>query len=41
MYNNRKRKDNWLAPSIQHKFDSHIKLVKRIKSRYLALESSI
>ncbi|MEQ9671022.1 RNA-guided endonuclease IscB [Coleofasciculus sp. G2-EDA-02] len=32
-FDNRKRKDNWLAPSIQHKFDSHIKLVKRIKSR--------
>jgi hypothetical protein len=32
-FDNRKRKDNWLAPSIQHKFDSHIKLVERIKSR--------
>lgn len=32
-FNNRKRKDNWLAPSIQHKFDSHIKLVKRINLR--------
>lgn len=32
-FNNRKRKEGWLAPSIQHKFDSHIKLVERIKSR--------
>lgn len=32
-FDNRKRKENWLAPSIQHKFDSHIKLVERIKSR--------
>jgi hypothetical protein len=32
-FDNRKRKDGWLAPSIQHKFDSHIKLVERIKSR--------
>lgn len=32
-FNNRKRKEDWLAPSIQHKFDSHVKLVERIKSR--------
>ncbi len=32
-FDNRKRKEKWLAPSIQHKFDSHIKLVERIKSR--------
>lgn len=32
-FDNRRRKDNWLAPSIQHKLDSHIKLVKRIKAR--------
>lgn len=32
-FDNRKRKEGWLAPSIQHKFDSHIKLVERIKSR--------
>jgi RRXRR protein/HNH endonuclease len=30
---NRKRKEGWLAPSIQHKFDAHIKLVERIKAR--------
>jgi hypothetical protein len=32
-FNNRKRKEGWLAPSIQHKFDSHIKLVERLKER--------
>ncbi|MEW6492957.1 MAG: RNA-guided endonuclease IscB [Cyanobacteriota bacterium] len=32
-FDNRKRKEGWLAPSLQHKFDSHIKLVERIKSR--------
>ena len=32
-FDNRKRKEDWLAPSIQHKFDSHIKLVERIKTR--------
>ena len=32
-FDNRKRQNNWLAPSIQHKFDSHIKLVERIKAR--------
>ncbi len=32
-FNNRKRKEGWLAPSIQHKFDSYIKLVERLKAR--------
>lgn len=32
-FDNRKRKEGWLAPSIQHKLESHIKLVERIKSR--------
>jgi hypothetical protein len=32
-FNNRKRNQGWLAPSIQHKFDSHVKLVENIKSR--------
>lgn len=32
-FNNRKRKQGWLAPSIQHKFDSHINLVERLKAR--------
>ncbi|MDD5454178.1 MAG: RNA-guided endonuclease IscB [Candidatus Ratteibacteria bacterium] len=29
---NRKKPDGWLAPSIQHKLDSHIKLINCIKS---------
>jgi hypothetical protein len=31
-FNNRKRSDGWLAPSIQHKLDSHIKLVDMIET---------
>ncbi|VVB87224.1 RRXRR protein [uncultured archaeon] len=29
---NRKKPEGWLAPSIQHKLDSHFKLIERIKS---------
>lgn len=32
-FDNRKRQAGWLAPSIQHKFDSHLKLVERLKAR--------
>ncbi len=32
-FDNRRRAGGWLAPSIQHKFDAHLKLGKRIKSR--------
>ncbi len=32
-FDNRKHPDDWLAPSIQHKLDSHIKLVERLKAR--------
>jgi len=28
---NRKKSDEWLAPSIQHKLDSHIKLINKVK----------
>jgi hypothetical protein len=28
---NRKKPDGWLAPSIQHKLDSHIKLIENVK----------
>jgi RRXRR protein/HNH endonuclease len=31
-FDNRKRKKGWLAPSIQHKFDAHLKITERIKS---------
>jgi hypothetical protein len=30
-FDNRKRRDGWLAPSIQHKVDTHLKIVERIK----------
>ena len=30
-FNNRTRKDSWLAPSIQHKLDTHIRLIEKIK----------
>lgn len=32
-FDNRRRPPGWLAPSIQHKFDTHLKLVERIKAR--------
>jgi len=28
---NRKKPESWLAPSIQHKLDSHIKIIERVK----------
>ncbi|GAA6620559.1 RNA-guided endonuclease IscB [Scytonema sp. NUACC26] len=31
-FDNRKRQDNWLAPSIQQKLDTHHKIIDRIKS---------
>ncbi len=31
-WSNRKVKKGWLAPSIQHKLDSHIKIINKIKS---------
>ena len=30
-FNNRKRKEGWLAPSIQHKLDSHIRFIQKLK----------
>ncbi|MBW4603638.1 MAG: RRXRR domain-containing protein [Calothrix sp. FI2-JRJ7] len=32
-FDNRVRSSGWLAPSIQHKFDAHLKIVERITSR--------
>lgn len=32
-FDNRRRPAGWLAPSLQHKFDTHVKLVERIKTR--------
>lgn len=32
-FDNRKRDEGWLAPSIQHKLDTHLRLPTRIKSR--------
>ncbi|GAB1540664.1 hypothetical protein NUACC21_33330 [Scytonema sp. NUACC21] len=31
-FDNRRRKDNWLAPSIQHKLDTHDKIIDKIRS---------
>jgi len=31
-FDNRRRSDGWLSPSIQHKLDSHIKTIERLKS---------
>ena len=32
-FDNRRRKEGWLPPSIQHKLNAHLKLVERLKSR--------
>lgn len=32
-FDNRRRADGWLPPSMQHKLDAHFKLVERLKSR--------
>ena len=32
-FNNRRRSIGWLAPSIQHKFDAHLAVIERIKTR--------
>jgi hypothetical protein len=32
-FSNRTRPEGWLAPSIQHKYDAHLKIINRIKSR--------
>ncbi len=31
-FNNRSRKDGWLAPSLEHKLQSHIKLIKQLEN---------
>ncbi|WP_341285794.1 RNA-guided endonuclease IscB [Priestia megaterium] len=31
-FDNRKRNEGWLAPSIQHKLDSHIRFIKKVKT---------
>src|SRR5450759_6014654 len=31
-FDNRKKHEGWLAPSIQNKLDSHIKLIERVKA---------
>ena len=31
-FHNRKKKEGWLAPSIQHKLDSHIRIIELVKS---------
>lgn len=39
-FNNRKRDDGWLAPSIQHKLDTHIKIINEI-NRMLPISNII
>lgn len=31
-FDNRKRKEGWLAPSIQHKLDSHVRFIEKLKT---------
>lgn len=30
-FNNRKRQEGWLAPSINHKYDSHLRMIEKLK----------
>ena len=30
-FNNRRRSEGWLAPSIQHKYDTHIRFIEKLK----------
>ncbi len=43
-FDNRKKPEGWLTPSIQHKFDSHIKLINKVKEilpvSYVVIEVS-
>jgi len=38
-FDNRKKPEGWLAPSIQHKLDTHIRLVSLIKSMFVLTKS--
>ncbi|MFW9995836.1 MAG: RNA-guided endonuclease IscB [Candidatus Odinarchaeota archaeon] len=40
-FDNRRRKDGWLAPSVQHKLDSHLRLVKQIKEVLPVTETTV
>lgn len=33
-FNNRRRPEGWLAPSIQHKYDTHIRFIEKLKKYY-------
>lgn len=33
-FDNRKRADGWLPPSIKHKYDSHIRFIEKLKKYY-------
>jgi len=39
-FNNRTRKEGWLPPSVQHKVDSHVKIIK-LYQRYLPISKLI
>jgi hypothetical protein len=40
-FNNRRRNKGWLAPSIQHKYDSHLRLVEDLESVLRITEKTI
>lgn len=39
-FDNRKRKEGWLAPSIQHKLDSHMRFIEKLK-RFLPVSKIV
>jgi hypothetical protein len=40
-FDNRKKEEGWLAPTIQHKIDSHVRLIEKIKSVIPVSETTI
>jgi 5-methylcytosine-specific restriction endonuclease McrA len=40
-FNNRKRKEGWLSPSLQHKLDTHIRLIERLKKWFPVTKTTI
>lgn len=40
-FDNRKRREGWLPPSLQHKFDSHKRIIKKLKEWFPVTETII
>ncbi len=40
-FDNRKKQKGWLAPSIQHKLDTHVKLITNINSKVIPIKQVV